>query len=39
LETGEVFAFDPELGQFVSLIEQPAIAEQAFARTAVMRSI
>jgi carbonic anhydrase len=39
LETGEVFAFDPELGQFVSLIEQPALADQAFARVAAMRSI
>jgi hypothetical protein len=39
LATGEVFAFDPEVGQFVSLIEQPAAAEQAFARVTAMRSI
>jgi carbonic anhydrase len=39
LETGEVFAFDPDVGQFVSLLEQPALADQAYARTAAMRSI
>jgi carbonic anhydrase len=39
LETGEVFAFDPEIGQFVSLLETPVVPQQRHARPAAIRSI
>jgi carbonic anhydrase len=39
LETGEVFAYHADEGQFVSLLEQPVMADQRFTRLAAMRSI
>jgi carbonic anhydrase len=39
LETGEVFAYHADEGQFVSLLETPVIPQQRLARTAAMRSI
>ncbi len=39
LETGEVFAYHADEGQFVSLLETPVIPQQRLARTAVIRSI
>jgi carbonic anhydrase len=39
LETGEVFAYHAEEGQFVSLLETPVVPQQRLARVAAMRSI
>jgi carbonic anhydrase len=39
LETGEVFAYHAEEGQFVSLLETPVVPPQRASRAAAMRSI
>jgi carbonic anhydrase len=39
LETGEVFAYHADEGQFVSLLETPAVPQQRLGRGAVIRSI
>ena len=39
LETGEVFAYHAEAGQFISLMDKPVIQEQRFTRTGPIRSI
>ncbi|MEX2137634.1 MAG: carbonic anhydrase [Pirellulales bacterium] len=39
LETGEVFAYHADEGQFVSLLETPVVPQQRLARMAAIRSI
>ena len=39
IETGEVFAYHADEGQFVSLLETPVVPQQRLARTAAIRSI
>ncbi len=39
IETGEVFAYHADEGQFVSLLETPVVPQQRLARTATIRSI
>ena len=39
IETGEVFAYHADEGQFVSLLETPVIPQEGLARTAAIRSI